>query len=1272
MARLESVAIGGYYKLPIHLIPRIAPLLDKHIGDGEVTFMDPCAGEGEAILALTKLLVSGPKVKLYSCEMEATRAKALMSATRAVGHQLLSQHVIHGDAFHVVFDKKHRDGISVLLLNPPYDFDRAHGRLEHKFLLRFTPALAPGGALLFVVPHYALKASAAFLASEFRNVHCFKFPDEDFSNFKQVVLFAQKGSSLPEPNDLLVEKIEAYARDASTLPELPNILSEPLAPIVSSRNYHEGLEDWTLRALDLAGLVNKVRPWNQSTRGGSYVPVHGILPDLPIQDLLLRKYPVATPPRPAHIAAGIAAGIFNGSRVEPTDPSLGLPSLLVKGVFDQEYRTVEENFNADTGKTTLVQVQQPRLVATVLDLRTRKYHTLGSTGGPCPAQIEKLTVSGLLAYYGDSLMRVMEQQCPVLYDPRRDGDKVQLAETARVPFTAQAHSAKALVMLLGGPGVPLRKRYGKGAFLLGEIGSGKSTVSLVVSKTVGARRPLVVCPPHLLTSWRNEIAAVMPEAEVRILEDVGSIEQLAADESDKTIVSVVSRETAKLSHAWEGVGAVCPKCGGSTPPKTDLAKARARCENRRPTANGPIAAVVYKLSQQLMKYTPTNSTISWLLRGHWERKRIEFFRKKREQQPAAFPGFMPTYFDEAFMALLPRFGEGEKVREAIVWALLCTGNDERIAAVADHFLNNPGYYEGEFGRQLLLMLTPHCPRQVELVEKHSKHTYGWNPWADFTKFVDATQVGDAGTRGQVAGLALSWQGGVLAIRDEKARSVEAAGSVLYALSNLAGFKWSAKCGEFLFQAIPEPRRVPLAQHILKHFPTLFDFLILDEAHEYGNEGSAQERAAHRLTELGIPTIEMTGSMMNGYAESMFMNVWSISRGFREEFGRGDKQRFNDRYGYRKRIVTEKDDSPSKVLSHGAQSDRIETSGRIVGNAPGVLPLFLLRHLLPVSVTLHKADLALDLPPCVQSKHLVAPTPEQLARFQALQQTLITQIRKDQFTKDLAGKLFGQLAELPSFLDRCTQDTGNTKPGEYEIRYPESVGGKLVAMQAPFEASEIMPKEQWMLDEIEQELSEGRNVMVFSWHVALLPRLAKLISDRIGQKVPILHANKVPTAKRQDWITKQVVQKGARVMITNPVAIQTGLNNLVHFSTELWMENPACNPIIYRQAAGRVDRIGQNLETRIKFAVYAGTLQEALYDLLLQKVAVSISTDGLDPESALLAAGVGAEDFLTGLSIGKQLWAMLSEGLNTSSGPVYRPPLKASAPPSIFEMMESIE
>ncbi len=336
-------------------------------------------------------------------------------------------------------------------------------------------------------------------------------------------------------------------------------------------------------------------------------------------------------------------------------------------------------------------------------------------------------------------------------------------------------------------------------------------------------------------------------------------------------------------------------------------------------------------------------------------------------------------------------------------------------------------------------------------------------------------------------------------------------------------------------------------------------------------------------------------------------------------------------------------SPEALLKEAEREEKRKGRLKIfIGYAPGILPLFILQYLLPHAVTLHKADLAIDLPPCRQHRENVVPEEELLKRYKYLQAALVSAIKEDQFTPDRAGRLFGQLAELPSYLDRATEDVGNTDDGSYEIRYPESIGGALVAKAKPFPADMLLPKEKWILDRMEQELSEGRNVMIFPWHINLLPRIARLVAKRFGPSVSILYADKVPTAKRQAWIDREVVEKGHRVLVANPVAIQTGLNNLVYFATQIWHQNPSCHPLIYRQSMGRVDRIGQKRDTHIYFPIYAGTLQEKLYDLLMHKVAVSISTDGLDPESALQAAGVGEEEYLAGLSIGKQLWRLFSD------------------------------
>ena len=110
------------------------------------------------------------------------------------------------------------------------------------------------------------------------------------------------------------------------------------------------------------------------------------------------------------------------------------------------------------------------------------------------------------------------------------------------------------------------------------------------------------------------------------------------------------------------------------------------------------------------------------------------------------------------------------------------------------------------------------------------------------------------------------------------------------------------------------------------------------------------------------------------------------------------------------------------------------------------------------------------------------------------------------------------------------------------------------------------------------------------------------------------------------------------MITNPSCVQTGLNNLIWFSTAVFFENPGCNPFVARQATGRLDRITQTKDVRVYWPVYEG-VQERLLDLLQSKMAISQQIDGIDPTAALEMAGAGeaqvqAQD--VGLAIYKYL------------------------------------
>lgn len=1182
MARLASTAVAGFFPASEPIIDALSSYFERVTY--RIAVLDPCAGEGKALCRLAEAICD--EAYIFGAEMERTRFKKLMESQGSFRTQ--ANGFLLGDSLRAVFNEGH---IHLLYLNPPYDSDSRHRRLEERFLSRYLHALAEDGYLAFLVPYYALAASAETLATHFHNLDCYRVAE--FDEYKQVMLVGQKRPALLEPNPVIRAQVEAWARDVSEVPEL-TVQASPKyfwsIPKSIQHSYYSSPFRWSIEPVDLKLVQEKVRPWEWKTPKVNG-PVSSVVPALPVADMLLRTYPVVTAPKPAHIASGIASGLFNGAKL--TAP--GMPSILVKGVFDREFRTIDEKEDKE-GKVTQVQVQAPKLVITVLDLEKKTYHTLptGTTGS---SVISEMGVGDLLEKYSDSLAQVMAQQCPVAFDPKTD--TTVLGPTKRELYRAQQDATKAL------SGLIQRNNVG---ILLGEIGVGKTTVALATISTLGAKRPLVVCPPQLLDMWAGEVKKVLPDFEVRVLSEPKDFEALP-----ERCVGILSRERAKLSH---GMGALthgdsCPKCG-SLVPKGDHAKKRSFCQARKVIYESEVANLAMRVAAKLAPFAPENDIIRDLLRSR-------MLEKKLSAKPRPFNGFSKSEVTSWVLGTIASLGQ-DVPEEAIFWACAIDRDEDRIRMVMESMKLDSAANFGYLVPNSPLLKEIKSPIWLDSAETKVEKSLGRYHYGFYGKEAMLTQSGEVQVKGE----------------DAPVTPLGAALKFLSLISRHAKFKLSSPCGEPLFFAVPDPRRYALSRYITRYERNTFDFLVLDEAHEASAENSAQTRSAHRLLGLRLPSLLMTGTIMNGYAESLFMNMWAASKQFREEFDRDDKTRFVERYGYRKRVVSDRpmvDDK--KVTAYGSHSDRVETNERVIGNAPGVLPLFILRYLLAVSVTLHKSDLKLELPKCHEYREEVEPTSTMRRNYDLLKSTLLTQIKKDAFKEGLAGKLWGQLAELPSYMDRAAG------VGEYEIRYPDPISDLVVSVPL-LPPDTILPKEAWMVEKVRSELAEGRNCMILAWHISVLPRLHQILEKELGERVEVLYSDKVSTAKRQDWIDQKVVKKGVRVLISNPVTIQTGLNNLVHFATEIWMENCGCNPLVYRQTNGRVDRIGQRKETRIFFPVYKDTLQANLYDLLMRKVAVSISTDGLDPESAMFAAGLGEDTYLTGLSIGRQIWKIIQD------------------------------
>lgn len=1207
MARDESRAIGGYYPLPIRLIPHVASLIDFQMPRGGVgragdpfVLFDPCAGDGGAIIDLKGCWFPRCWTSVLCCEMEKTRGEQLRSNIAKIQGR-----AIVADAFRLSWSKEEH-GASVLFLNPPYDTDSEHGRLEHRWLTRFTPALAPGGVLIYVVPDRALKASAEFIARNFIQVKCWRFPFPEFEDFRQVVLV---GRRLKVPgNPETATAIGSWAH-AGALPSLPEKCETPLR--IAARSYSLTLAEVEF---DLAEAIQCARIWEGEPLGV----------DMSLGDLIGRQYPTALPPKPAHLALALAAGHFNGHRLRPNRGlGPGWPAVLIKGVFCRELVEIERVRNKQGEETGSIQVETPRLRMSGLRLdRLEFFEPLPGSEPSDAGSLDEANTADILVAYSEAFADLMASQFPPLHDPSDPAQEIRLPDLARPPMTVQRHGIMAALKLMAD---------GRNPKFVAEVGVGKTMMTTCIAAALsprhhaetqaslrslggrfaGARLPrvrrsLVLCPPHLLDSWVNETAKFWPGARVVIVRELADLDR----ESE---VYVLGRETAKLGYGIRGLAGRCPRCGGPTRPNAEQnAKRRQRCENRVLKPLNLWAALAEELAPIVLGINPGSELAHALTRHR------PILAKRADRKPgkldrggalrtakrcAAELGRLLLDSDACDNAALATASTA-----LVPLALAAGGREEIMADLAVIIAQKP---------------------------KAAGYAYGrYEHWTPFSYAEDAFRLLKEASSNP---------------GEEWAR--ENLGTALSAFAD-AG-EWTPKesvkpCGEPHWQAIPSPRRYPIAQYIMRHRRGRFDLLVLDEVHEFCNQGTAQQKAAHRLAEMGIPVLALSGSVMGGYSSSLFPNWWALDREFRGSFGRDEASAFVARYGFQKYLLTPRQTkNKNGDVTYGSVTDRESANVQVLGEVPGVLSLFLLRHLLPAGVVIHKADLDVDLPPVTERPAPLGAAEdmdvELLQEYRRLESALLSAIASDVFTP-LQGKLWGQLSELPSYLDRATADQGT-----YEIRYPEDVGGMLVATARPFPKEYVTPKERWLLDRLGQERAAGRRTMVFCRHTggeARLPRrLQRLIAEKVGAKTVFLEVSRVPAPKREKWIDANVIAPGVEVLLVNPNAVRTGLNNLVAFSTAVWYEADY-DARTYRQANGRLHRIGQTLPVEIWFPFYANTIQAVAQDLIARKVTASLQVDGLSVTGALEAAGAG-EDARAAIELamrmGEAIYRRLSRG-----------------------------
>jgi hypothetical protein len=399
------------------------------------------------------------------------------------------------------------------------------------------------------------------------------------------------------------------------------------------------------------------------------------------------------------------------------------------------------------------------------------------------------------------------------------------------------------------------------------------------------------------------------------------------------------------------------------------------------------------------------------------------------------------------------------------------------------------------------------------------------------------------------------------------------------------------------------------EFIKRYLPKdFFGCLLVDEGHEYKNEGSAQGQAMGVLAACCTKTVLLTGTLMGGYADDLFHLLYRLNPQIMIEDGFNYNERgsigpaataFMQSHGVL--IETRKEMDEGSHRTAKGNKDKVS-----ITKGPGFGPQGIMRYVVPYTSFLKLKDIGGNvLPPYHEEFIPVAMDELQDETYNRRLSMPLKRILSDSLRAGDHSLLGVVLNVLLAWPDCAFRDENVYHPHRRAL---------LATAPAVYSESDLMPKERKLLEICKEERARERRVLVYTTYTGGRDTTARLkaILDQAGFKVAVLRAT-VEAAKREDWLADQV-DRGVEIIITNPELVKTGLD-MLEFPTIVFMQT-GYNVYTLLQAARRSWRIGQKNYVRVLFLGYQGTAQEQCLTLMSKKIVVSQSTSGDMPETGL--------------------------------------------------------
>ena len=377
----------------------------------------------------------------------------------------------------------------------------------------------------------------------------------------------------------------------------------------------------------------------------------------------------------------------------------------------------------------------------------------------------------------------------------------------------------------------------------------------------------------------------------------------------------------------------------------------------------------------------------------------------------------------------------------------------------------------------------------------------------------------------------------------------------------------------------------------------FDYCICDEIHQLAADDSAQGNALGTLASCTNRIVGLTGTLLGGYADDLFATLYRLEpRHMKEqgyEWGTAGKTAFTQDYGVLETVT--------KIEPEENACSKARTTTTI-RRKPGASPLLFGHFLMGLCAFVSLEDISDELPPYEEALVSVPMDGRLQAPYQELEQAIRTALKEHKGNRSVLSIMLNTLLLYP--------DHPYGLGSLYGTEFDPDLGRRvkfLIAQTRDLPQEHIYAKERRLLEEIKQELAEGRRCQVYAVYTQKRDVTARLqeVLSREGIRTAVLRAS-VETSKREAWYARQL-KDGVQVVLCHPKLVETGLD-LLDFPTIIFYESGYSLHTL-RQASRRSWRIGQKRNVRVKFFCYEGTMQASCLRLMGKKLLVALTMEG---------------------------------------------------------------